>query len=182
MDQVSAAVADSTQATPSLDTAFRENAAQLYRFIYSKVGSGPLAEDLTSEVFLKAARWLQHDRSADSVRGWLYATARTTIVDHWRRQAQIETLPLESWEDVLFCGRDPVEETRRTRERAQRLLTLLPEREREVLALRFLRGYNAAEIGRALGLSPGNVRVLQLRALRRAAGLLLDPDRQEGER
>lgn len=182
MDQRSVAVAGAVEARPPLDTAFRENAAQLYRYIFSKVGSTPVAEDLTSEVFLKAARWLQHDRSADSVRGWLYATARTTIVDHWRRQAQVQTLPLDAWEDVLFCGRDPVEETRRTRERVVRLLRLLPEREREVLSLRFLRGYTAPEIAHTLGLTPGNVRVLQLRALRRAAALLLDPDHQEGER
>jgi len=182
LDHRLAALEGSQEAVPSLDTAFRENAAQLYRYIYTKVGSGALAEDLTSEVFLKAARWLRHDRSVDSVRGWLYATARTTVVDHWRKQAQVETLSLDAWEEVLFCGRDPVEETRRTRERAMRLLRSLPEREREVLTLRFLRGYNAAEIGHALGLSPGNVRVLQLRALRRAVALLLDPDHQEGER
>jgi RNA polymerase sigma-70 factor (ECF subfamily) len=58
---------------------------------------------------------------------------------------------------------------RRTRERALRILAALPEREGQVLRLRFLHGYTAAEIGRALGLTPGNVRILQMRALRRAA-------------
>jgi RNA polymerase sigma-B factor len=58
---------------------------------------------------------------------------------------------------------------RRTRERAWRILDALPEREREVLRLRFLHGYSAGEIGRELGLTPDHVRVLQLRALRRAA-------------
>jgi DNA-directed RNA polymerase specialized sigma24 family protein len=37
------------------------------------------------------------------------------------------------------------------------------------LRLRFLHGYTAGEIGRAMGLTPDHVRVLQLRALRRAA-------------
>ncbi|GCE25310.1 hypothetical protein KDA_07940 [Dictyobacter alpinus] len=50
----------------------------------------------------------------------------------------------------------------------QRLLSLLPAREREVLLLRYLQGYTAAEVGRELGLSAGHVRVVQLRALRRA--------------
>jgi RNA polymerase sigma factor (sigma-70 family) len=81
-----------------------------------------------------------------------------------------------------MCCSAGVTPLRRRDERALRLLTLLPEREREVLTLRFLRGYNAADIGHALGLSPGNVRVLQFRALRRAATLLLDPEHQEGER
>jgi RNA polymerase sigma-70 factor (ECF subfamily) len=90
-------------------------------------------------------------------------------VDHWREQSRGTQVSLDDPEALLFCGTDGVEEVRRTRDRALRVLTALPEREREVLRLRFLRGYSAAEIGKALGLSPGNVRVLQLRALRRAA-------------
>jgi len=56
-------------------------------------------------------------------------------------------------------------------ERIQRLLDGLSERDRVVLTLRYFQGYSAAEIGQALGLSANHVRVLQLRALRRAAFL-----------
>jgi RNA polymerase sigma-70 factor (ECF subfamily) len=153
----------------ALGSAFQENVAKIYAFIYAKVGNRETAEDLTSQVFLKATRWLAEDRSADSIRSWLYTTARTCIVDYWREQSRGKHVPLDDPEALLFCGTDGVEEVRRTRDRALRVLKALPEREREVLRLRFLRGYNAAEIGKALGLSPGNVRVLQLRALRHAA-------------
>src|SRR5437763_3690725 len=152
-----------------LGSTFRENAARIYRFIYAKVGNREAAEDLTSEVFLKATRWLAQDRSADSIRAWLYTVARGTIADYWRAQSQHPTVPLEDPDAVLFCGREAPQEVRRTRERAWRILDALPERERAVLRLRFLHGYTAGEIGQALGLTPGNVRVLQMRALRRAA-------------
>src|SRR5438477_10108450 len=152
-----------------LGSAFQENAAKIYRFIYAKVGNREAAEDLTSEVFLKATRWLAQDRSADSIRAWLYTVARGTIADYWRAQSQHPTVPLEDPDAVLFCGREAPQEVRRTRERAWRILDALPEREREVLRLRFLHGYTAVEIGQALGLTPGNVRILQMRALRRAA-------------
>lgn len=158
----------------ALGSAFQENAAKIYSFIYAKVGNRETAEDLTSQVFLKATRWLAEDRSADSIRSWLYTTARSTIVDYWREQSRLPSVPLDDYADLLFCGTDGPEEVRRTRERAVRILNALPDREREVLRLRFLQGYTAAEIGRALGLAPGNVRVLQLRALRRAAAQL-DP-------
>src|SRR5438105_4870380 len=152
-----------------LGSTFRENAAKIYRFIYAKVGNREAAEDLTSEVFLKATRWLAQDRSADSIRAWLYTVARGTIADYWRAQSRQPTVPLEDPDAVLYCGTEGPEELRRTRERAWQILEALPEREREVLRLRFLHGYTAVEIGQALGLTPGKVRVLQLRALRRAA-------------
>jgi RNA polymerase sigma-70 factor (ECF subfamily) len=158
-----------------LGSAFQENAAKIYRFIYAKVGNREAAEDLTSEVFLKATRWLAQDRSADSIRAWLYTVARGTIADYWREQSQHPAVPLEDPDAVLYCGRDAPDEVRRTRERAWQILEALPEREREVLRLRFLHGYTAGEIGQAVGLTPGNVRVLQLRALRWAAANL-DPE------
>ena len=151
-----------------LGSAFQENAAKIYSFIYAKVGNREAAEDLTSQVFLKAARWLAEDRSADSIRSWLYTTARSTIVDYWREQSHYQSVPLDDVA-LLFRGTDGPEEVRRTRVHALRVLDALPEREREVLRLRFLHGYTAVEISKALGLTPGNVRILQLRALRRAA-------------
>jgi RNA polymerase sigma-70 factor (ECF subfamily) len=71
-----------------LGSAFQENAAKIYRFIYAKVGNQETAEDLTSEVFLKATRWLAQDRSAESIRAWLYTVACGTIADYWREQSQ----------------------------------------------------------------------------------------------
>jgi len=172
MDRASDTAPSHVPAAGALSSAFQENAAKIYGFIYAKVGNRAVAEDLTSQVFLKAARWLAEDRSADSIRSWLYTTARSTIVDYWREQSHYPSVPLDDPMLVLFCGTDGPAEVRRTRERAWRILDALPEREREVLRLRFLHGYTAAEIGRALGLTPGNVRILQMRALRRAAAQL----------
>ena len=173
----------STGRRPASDTAdavvggaFQENAADVYRFIYAKVGNRQAAEDLTSAVFLKAVRWLAQDKSADSIRAWLYAAARTSIADHWRARARDDRLVRELCDSVLFCGDDPGREAGRSRANATRLLARLPEREREVLRLRFLQGLDAPGIAEVLGLTPGHVRVLQLRALRRAAQLEVPDD------
>lgn len=144
-------------------------AAELQRSIYSKVGDHALAEDLTSTVFLKALRWLREDQSLESARGWLHATARTTIVDYWQSQSQHETHSL-SEQDKRLLASERAERTGRQAElRVQHLLSLLPERDRSILTLRYLQGYSASEIAEALGTSAGHIRVLQLRALRRAA-------------
>lgn len=150
---------------------YRMYAAELQRFIYSKVGDLALAEDLTSTVFLKALRWLREDQSLESARGWLYATARTTIVDDWQTQHQYEMRPLSDLEAQSLTSESAEFVNQQSEMRVQHLLSLLPERDRRILTLRYLQGYSAAEIAEALGTSAGHIRVLQLRALRRAAQL-----------
>lgn len=152
-----------------LEAIFRSQAADLYRYIYRQVRQAALAEDLTSAVFLKALRWLQQDRSQKSVRGWLYATARSLIADYWREHAQLPLLPLEAAEELPIQAEASDEQMQSLQARIQRLLDELPARERDILTLRYLQGYSAAEVGEALGLSANYVRVLQFRALRRAA-------------
>ncbi len=155
---------------------YRAYAADLQRYIYSKVGDPFLAEDLTSTVFLKALRWLREDQSLESARGWLYATARTSIADAWQTANHAEMLTLTGMEDQLIPQLENADLVQKQAEaRVQHLLSLLSERERRVLTLRYLEGYSAAEIAAALGTNAGHIRVLQLRALKRAAQL----ERQE---
>src|SRR5207248_9509462 len=124
---------DSVPEDTPLGSTFRENAARIYRFIYAKVGNRETAEDLTSQVFLKATRWLAQDRSAESIRAWLYTVARGTIADYWCEQSRHPTVPLEDPDAVLFCGTEGPQEVERTRERAWQILDALPEPEREGL-------------------------------------------------
>jgi RNA polymerase sigma factor (sigma-70 family) len=153
-----------------VEYAFRAYADDLYQYIYSKVGNAALAEDLRSTVFLKAFRWLNEERTDESIRGWLYATARTTIADYWQKHGQIEQLPIDMLENV--AARDVErEEASAAYIQVQRLLQLLPPRERDILTLRYLRGFSTVEIAHIVGTSTGNVRVMQLRALRHAASL-----------
>jgi RNA polymerase sigma factor (sigma-70 family) len=152
-----------------LDLIFRTHVAELYRYIYRQVHNAVIAEDLTSAVFLKALRWLQQDRSSESIKGWLYATARSTLADYWRNQAQLHLLPLEAAEEMPMFSDENDEHLQPLQTRIQHLLDALPARERDILTLRFFQGYSASEIGQVLGLSAKHVRVLQLRALRRAA-------------
>jgi RNA polymerase sigma-70 factor (ECF subfamily) len=152
-----------------LEAIFRAQAADLYRFILRQVHEAALAEDLTSAVFLKALRWLEQGRSQESVRGWLFATARSLIADYWREHAQLALLPLEAAVETPVPAEASEAQMQSLQARIQRLLDGLPARERNILTLRYFQGYSAAEIGEVLGISANHVRVLQFRALRRAA-------------
>lgn len=161
-----------------LEAIFRAQAADLYRYILRQVHEAALAEDLTSAVFLRALRWLEQGRSQESVRGWLYATARSLIADYWREHAQLALLPLEAAEETPMPAEASETQMQSLQARIQRLLDGLPARERDILTLRYFQGYSAAEVGEVLGISANHVRVLQFRALRRAA--LLEAEERSG--
>jgi RNA polymerase sigma factor (sigma-70 family) len=150
------------------DVAYRDNVAWVYRLMFAKVGSRPDAEDLTAEVFMKALRPLRLPAAAPAVRAYLLATCRTTLARHWERTfgQQVTTLPADV-EDALAYAREDSAAT--APRRAERILAALPERYRSILQLRYLDACSVAEAARELGISVGNAKVLQHRALRRAS-------------
>lgn len=157
---------------------YRENLDLIYRYVYSKVGNREDAEDLTSHIFIKAVRHIDHGRTPQSTRSWLFQVARTTIADYWRAYYRTATSSLDAlleagWEgptehedeDKLF------ELSSSTADYVQRLLQALPERDREVLTYRFLLGLSIRETAVRMGVTEGNAKVLQFRALKHAADL-----------
>src|SRR5215467_9668927 len=70
--------------TQAFRTLYQENLGVIYRFIYSKVGNREEAEDLTSQVFVKAVRGLDRGRGSQSIQSWLYQVAHTTIAHYSR--------------------------------------------------------------------------------------------------
>jgi RNA polymerase sigma-70 factor (ECF subfamily) len=160
--------------SPTLETIYEQHVRSIYRFVYSKVGNREEAEDLTSQVFLKAARGLDSRRDALSVQGWLFQVARTTIADHWRAVYQIRASSLD---DLLDAGLELAAEERTgsvagaaaADQRVERILARLPERYRGVLTYRFLLNYSIKETAATLGISEANVKVIQFRALKKAS-------------
>jgi RNA polymerase sigma-70 factor (ECF subfamily) len=158
---------------PDWEAVYRDNVDRVYRLMFAKVGNRADAEDLTAEVFLAALRPLRVSASVGEVRAYLTATARTVLAAHWRRNAGREITTVTEYLDLP--SDDPVhaEPTASATVAAQAAAVLagLPERYRRILRLRFLEGCSVPEAAAALGVSVGNAKVLQHRALRRAAHL-----------
>jgi RNA polymerase sigma-70 factor, ECF subfamily len=154
---------------------YQQHLNPIYRFVYSHVRNQQAAEDLTSQIFLKATRSLDLEQSAHSRQAWLFRVARTTIVDYWRtynRRAtthSLEALVEAGWEGT--SGAD-LAVSSRAAERVEDILQALPERDREVLTCRFLLHHSVRETALNMGVTETNVKVLQYRALRRAATLV----------
>lgn len=148
----------------------------VYAYLLSRVGSRPDAEDLTQQVALKALPRLRADAGIAEIRAYLYRTARSALAGFWSARYRLPESELP--DDVSDPGRGhPVVASAENAAWLEQTLAALPVRYREVLELRFLRGCSIRETARAMGKTPGAVKVMQLRALR-AAGRGLNPESQ----
>jgi RNA polymerase sigma factor (sigma-70 family) len=147
------------------DAVYRDNIALVHRLMFAKVANRPDAEDLTAEVFLAALRPLRLPASVGEVRAYLLATARTVLARYWARKLGLQVTALtEDPEQMTAARQDSA-----APQQAQQILAALPERYRRILQLRFLEGCTVAEAAQTLGISVSNAKVLQHRAMRRAA-------------
>lgn len=157
-----------------LEQIYTEYLDPIYRFIYTRVGNREDAEDLTSQVFLKAFRQLDVARAERSIASWLFTVARTVLADYWR-QAYRHGPTVELDENLAHRVDAQAESDDDQKiERVNQVLALLSARSRAVLELRFLRGCSIDETAEALGITSGNVKVIQHRALAKAAALMED--------
>lgn len=158
----------------AFQTFYQENLGIIYRFVYSKVGNREEAEDLTSQIFIKAVRNMDATRGPLSMQKWLFQVARTTLADYWRTYYRGSISSLEELLDAGWEGPtegETLEISIHPSERVQRILRALPEHYQEVLTCRFLLSLSIKETALHMGLTEANVKVLQFRALKRAADL-----------
>jgi RNA polymerase sigma-70 factor (ECF subfamily) len=167
-------IREATMDAQEFQTFYQEKFGLIYRHVYSKVGNREAAEDLTSEIFLKAARGINQERGPFSKQKWLYLIARTTIADYWRAYYH---MPMSSLDELLEAGwegpteEEPITTSTLPAHRVQRLLQALPERYRDVLTCRFLLNLSVRDTALRMGVTVANVKILQFRALKRAANL-----------
>ncbi len=157
----------------SLDDLYREHAAPVWRYVRARLPGDADAEDVTSDVFLRAHRSLdRYDAAQGTPRAWLIGIARHAVADWWRRRGR---------EDPMAdppAGADPAEGPGAAVERAEvagelgRHLAALSPREREALNLRFAAELPSAEVGAALGISPTAARMLVHRAVTKLRGVV----------
>ncbi|MGE5139008.1 MAG: sigma-70 family RNA polymerase sigma factor [Rudaea sp.] len=151
-------------------------AYRIYRYVFHRLGDRSLAEDLTSEVFVRLVR---ARAQPDNVLAYLYRTAHNLVVDYLRRNPAL----LAPIDDLLGSNRDdPARITQLEAERARlrwAISRLKPEQE-QVIVLRFLEGLSNAEVAVILGKPEGAVKALQHRALVRLRYLLGGHSRELG--
>jgi RNA polymerase sigma-70 factor, ECF subfamily len=161
----------SSDSYPDWEAIYLDNVERLYRMMFSRVGNRPDAEDLTAEVFRAALGPLRTSASVGEVRAYLLTTARTVLASHWRRRYSMEISSIDVEAEVASPRDEPPHESDAP-QRVTNILAELPERYERILQLRFLQSSSLKEAARAMNISLSNAKVLQHRALRRAAQLM----------
>ena len=151
----------------------------VYRYIYYRVGSAQVAEDLTSETFLRALRrissftWQGRDVGA-----WFVTIARNLIADHYKSSRQRLELTTEDVSTVTGAPKlvqdgpeNAVLESMQNKVLLSAVKKLNAEQQ-ECIILRFLQGLSVAETALAMNKNDGAIKALQYRAIRSLGRLL----------
>ncbi len=138
----------------------------IYAYLYRRVSDVQVAEDLTSDVFVRMLRairteWFWHT----SFRAWLYRIAHNLAVDHFRRSGSSKEVRLGEYLSDGLNDPEDVLERKLERERLHAAIARLTPEQQQVLSLRFGERLTAREVAEIMGKSVGAVEALQHRAL-----------------
>ena len=159
---------------PPFEQLYRDFLQRIFAYVRAQLGSSADAEDVTSQVFLKA--YQAYDRfqpQGETPAAWLFQIARNAILDHYRRSGSRDRL-----QRAVAAEPGPTEDPSRLAEQhleyeqLMELVSRLPDRQREAIALRHS-GLSFLEVGSLMESSEDAAKMLYhraLKALRAAAG------------
>lgn len=138
----------------------------IYRYMAYRENDLLMAEDLTSEVFIRFLHAIQQKNAPqNTIRGWLFGTASLILKEHYRKKKRTQLIELE---DALpHEWVEPTEklEAQENKKALHQAMADLTEEQQQVLALRF--GYEMAvrDVAETMNKSEGSVKMLQARAI-----------------
>jgi RNA polymerase sigma-70 factor (ECF subfamily) len=142
--------------------------AAIYRYIFYRVPTETIAEDLASEVFVRLVEKIEgFTYRGHPLRAWLYTIARNLVHDHHRRSGRTDHVPLDERLALAAGTPDPesVADSALNQERLAEALDCLTEDQRQVVILRFLEGLDCKTVAQVVDKSYGAVKALQHRGL-----------------
>ena len=154
----------------------------LYRYIYHHVHHQATAEDLTGEVFARLLAQLAEGRGPKRhLKAWLYRVALNLVIDESRRRVHRAHESLDEWDVPDEMDVEMQAQTALAWRRARAALEELSPKQRAVIILKYLEGYDNKEVSRILETSVGAVKSLQHRGLASMRRHLSQPRKPEEE-
>jgi RNA polymerase sigma-70 factor (ECF subfamily) len=166
-DDADLAVRASRGEAAAFGALYDKHVAAIYRYVYYRVRDDAEAEDLTSDVFMRALKAMPRYEPRQAFLAWLYRIARNAVIDRARRgnrQVSFEDALEHPDADKVI---DPTVELMAHSDSTvlRSAIAKLTPLQQEVVVLRYLEGFSTQEIARIVGKREGTVRGIQFRAI-----------------
>lgn len=150
----------------SFEEMYLDNYKLVYLFARDYVSDGFLVQDISSTVWAKVAEHLEKCMAMDKLwlRNYLKIMVRNTVVDHYREEKAIQDLQ-KNFQDVSASGCASGAEEREEGEYLREAVTVLSDEERQLLYFKYEMNMRSEEIGEAMGISAGAVRMRHKRTV-----------------
>ena len=155
---------------------------KIYRFIVLKVSSREVAEDLCSEVFVRALNEFQK-KQIENTQAFLYQIARHIVVDYYREKIRFQMVSIEDATEIVDSGDSVLEQANISSEMemVKKALATLPDEHQNLVIWRYLDELSIPEIAQITGKTEGNVRVGVHRALQALKAKMEAPQELQAE-
>ncbi len=140
---------------------------KVYRYIFFRVGrQKELAEDLTSEIFLKAMEKFEDFDQSRPFAVWIYRVAHNHLVDYYKK-ARYEMMDIEEVANEIKTNANFAHdvEAKLNLDKVRNVLDKLPQMQKDVIMMKYVNDLTNPEIAEILDTNEAHVRVLQHRAL-----------------
>lgn len=149
---------------------YREYHDKVFGYLINHIGNKEEAEDITSEVFLKACRAFEgFDPDKASASTWIYTIMRNTLTDHFRKVKVSDELSEE------LPSSESIEDNYISKEELGKLadaLRALTAEQQEIIVLHYYDDFSLTEIADKLHISYGMIKVKHKAALNAMRKLL----------
>lgn len=151
---------------------------RVYAYVAYRVGNDATAQDIVGATFERAVRYrASYDARRGEPIAWLIGIARQCILDSYARPPELAVAEVPE----RTAPGDHADETVR-RIALGEAVASLPERDRELVALRYGADLSARRIGELVGMKPNAVEVALHRAVERLRGELADGSQLRNDR
>ncbi len=152
---------------------YRENINRIHRYVFFRVGRNrDVAEDLVSEIFMKAHRAFDTFDETVSKSAWIYRIAHNHLANYYRDRKQdvdIEDMAL------TLVGEDgnKTMERQETAMILQKALGMLSKDERQIVTMKYLEGYAYEDMAPIIGKAADTIKVATFRAMKKLKTLCI---------
>lgn len=148
---------------------YRQYFPRVFAYIYGRVHNTHVAEDLVADVFERAFLKVESLRNDEAFSTWLFTIARNVVTSYGRKHYRETLVDPDVLKAIAPSGGSVEGEILLREDLAEvaKALRRFPQREQDIIALKFDAELSNGQIAQIMGLSEPNVRVILFRTLRK---------------